>query len=880
MLTNEMIELQRDLEASSLKVGAEKYLNDQAFKEERDGMESRDDSQKVLKGCLPLVSAELAKWRDKASAQAGRTQGGLSAIKMMDTDVMALIGLRETFHGIPKADKVSTVMVRIGRIVQTELEARAIAEKDPKAAKLFQKLVAKETSQARNEKRHEKLAERLEVSFGWDDEKRLRVGAPIFNSVLFGASEVFRTKKGGESGRDKVVSLTDDAIEWMLKDATEIAWLRPRYMPMVVPPRPWTGFSTGAYLDEALAKTVPLVRTQSGDHKRMVKQAIKDGRMDSALEAINRIQATAFRIDQRVLPWVKWAREQGLKPSKSFPLSNLPAMPTKLKKDEWEASAPEVREALSRNRKKIRDIRLASGVDSGVFASDIETAEFLAETGPYWLPCSMDFRGRVYPVPHFNFQRNDHIKGITLFDEGVPIGEEGGDWLRIHIANTGDFKNADETAKMSKCSFEERIQWTHDNERALLLVALDPAGTYDWWSSADKPFVFLQACMEFKDWWMTGFSPDFESRVSIGLDGSCSGLQHYSAMTRSRTEGALVNLVPNDRPADIYNAVVAPAKHTLELAALGGCQFAKRILEIGFGRSTVKRNVMTYFYGSGKFGMRDQHMQDTMRPLADKVALGEEKVHPYSFVVERIVKDKETKKAIGTKMEADGGFNCAQVLAAHVYQAVVNVAPMADAAATWFQNVAGILAHESHPVVWTVPTGLPVVHRYSEWESKRVKTWLYDREVHVLDANARMDQVDEEGRVLSEVRLVLRTNPTKRIDKNKARSAVSPNLVHSGDGCHLNMTGLEAGRQGITSFLFIHDEFGTHAGKTGLLAAIIRREFVNLYETWDPFEVIETYARSVLSPEGIVKLEEANKDRPVRGDLDLQDVLHAPYAFG
>jgi DNA-directed RNA polymerase len=44
---------------------------------------------------------------------------------------------------------------------------------------------------------------------------------------------------------------------------------------------------------------------------------------------------------------------------------------------------------------------------------------------------------------------------------------------------------------------------------------------------------------------------------------------------------------------------------------------ARIILDQGFGRSDAKRNMMTYFYGSGKFGMRDQHMVATMRPLAD-----------------------------------------------------------------------------------------------------------------------------------------------------------------------------------------------------------------------------------------------------------------------
>src|SRR3546814_20475612 len=81
--------------------------------------------------------------------------------------------------------------------------------------------------------------------------------------------------------------------------------------------------------------------------------------------------------------------------------------------------------------------------------------------------------------------------------------------------------------------------------------------------------------------------------------------------------------------------------------------------------------------------------------------------------------------------DLDQGFSCAHALAAHTYKAVVAVAPMADEAATWIQTVAGVLAHESQPMVWRTPTGMPVVQRYSEYTSKIVNMWLYDRKVLV-----------------------------------------------------------------------------------------------------------------------------------------------------
>src|SRR3546814_19690121 len=106
--------------------------------------------------------------------------------------------------------------------------------------------------------------------------------------------------------------------------------------------------------------------------------------------------------------------------------------------------------------------------------------------------------------------------------------------------------------------------------------------------------------------------------MPIAADGSCSGLQHDAAITRSSKEAHHVNLFPRDTVGDIYRLVSEAALPTLQASASKGDEKAQRILELGFGRNDVKRNVMTYFYGSGQFGMRDQHMKDTMQPLADQ----------------------------------------------------------------------------------------------------------------------------------------------------------------------------------------------------------------------------------------------------------------------
>jgi DNA-directed RNA polymerase len=52
----------------------------------------------------------------------------------------------------------------------------------------------------------------------------------------------------------------------------------------------------------------------------------------------------------------------------------------------------------------------------------------------------------------------------------------------------------------------------------------------------------------------------YVSHLPIPLDGSNSGLQHFSALLRDPTGAAAVNLVPSDKPNDVYAEVAARAQ--------------------------------------------------------------------------------------------------------------------------------------------------------------------------------------------------------------------------------------------------------------------------------------------------------------------------------
>ena len=93
------------------------------------------------------------------------------------------------------------------------------------------------------------------------------------------------------------------------------------------------------------------------------------------------------------------------------------------------------------------------------------------------------------------------------------------------------------------------------------------------------------------------------------------------------SDAYLVNLIPQDKPNDIYQAV---ADKVIEYVKADKDQpIAETWLRFGINRKIVKRNVMTYGYSSKLFGFQDQLIEDLMRPLDRAVKTGELDEHPF-----------------------------------------------------------------------------------------------------------------------------------------------------------------------------------------------------------------------------------------------------------
>lgn len=829
------LEDQLTLEQTSANEGYDRYVRSQDRLKEDQGYSSTNSVSKVIKGALPEVTKDIESYLEED--RKGRHPDGLQYLKPLEAPLLSFIGLSCVFNAIAREATLVQTCVDIGRFVENELWAKALKDTNKE---LYQRLVSRVLKTHGNITYRKKALRATAAKEGFKYESlpndlRVKIGEPLVNSVLKVCEGLFVLHYVND---DVFIRLTDEASAYLSELTETEAWMSPAFKPMVLPPKPWVSFDTGCYYSESLSRHVKLVRTSSRDHRRLVSEAIESGLMAPCLASLNAIQDTPWRINRELLEVVRWAWEQSVTLDSFPPRQHLQRPP---RPQDWEALPKDQQKAWRIKASQTAERNRGIDGERMVMLMDLKVANDLAGYERFWIPHSLDFRGRVYPVCHFSQQRSDHIRSLLEFADGVPMGDDGLYWLSVHLANCGDFE------KLSKRPLDERVQWCLDNTETITKVANDPQGTFDIWRKADAPFQFVAACLE---WANASKDPKgFVSHLPIALDGSNSGLQHYSAALRS-PEGALVNLVPSEKPADVYQVVCNRAKELVERDAANGDHVAAIVLRNGVTRSLVKRNVMTFAYSSEQYGFAQQQREDLMRPLSLEVLEGKLSEHPYGD---------------------DHGFRASLYIAKVVWTAVNDVVKDAGGGMRFFQACAKALAHEMKPLHWYSPMGMPVLHKYVTYSMKRVQLWLYDKNLTVIEATDR-DRITSEG-ILRYVQTNVRLKPTEVINKEKAKSAVAPNVIHSMDAAHLMLTVLQAREDDMRHFSLIHDSFGTHAGNTTRFFTLIREAFVDMYNDYCPFEEIAYQTEKALDDKTKVP------PLPARGTLDINGVINSLYAF-
>jgi len=765
----------------------------------------------VVAAVLPTADAIRAYIdRSNANAKAGRKPLALKWLVASDPEQVAYLAARVALDNGTRGTMLQPAALKLGDAIIHHLEMEQLQKGNKAGYDGLTKVQGRRRVSAQNRmiavrKILGNEGARIEVPAA----ERLQLGTLVLE-LLVEATGLFTLNllpiPGRPNDKSYQLGLTEAAVKWLTNAEMRSALFKPLRLPMLIRPRRWRSINGGGYLRGS--RGARFLKPQVKQHLEIAAAAD----LSQVYEAVNHVQNTSWRINRRLYDvmrqvWDGGGSLGGLPPRRDMPVPEQPGdidTNEDARKD-WRKRAAKVHET---------NARLAS--DRYRTQQRLWIAERFVDEEAMWFPHYLDFRGRVYPVGGAGLhpQMDDAGKALLEFAHGLPMGATGGYWLAVHIANLFG---------VDKVSFADRVAWTYDHSRELIDSALAPLDGDRFWTTADSPWMALAAIIDF-----VGFLDGGEAYVShlpIPLDGSNSGLQHFSALLRDPVAGSAVNLTPGATPRDVYAVVAERAQAIVdadEAEDAGPWKGGK------VSRAIAKRPTMTFVYSSTRFGMVDM-IYETLREL--DAGNADRGLAPY--------------------LGGADNYKAANYLSYALHSAVSETVSAATGAMKWLRTAAKVASKAQVPIVWNAPDGLPIMQSYRVVYGKVVQTHWLGRKIAVTLA---VDGVEIDGR--------------------RQANGIAPNFVHSMDGAHLRAVARGAKAAGIDHLAVIHDSFGTHAGNTDRLVQILRDTFVEQYQP----NVLERF-RDELAAQLPPGWEEDLPPLPEMGSLNLEDTRRAEYAF-
>ena len=689
----------------------------------------------------------------------------------------------------------------------------------------------------------------------------------VDEELYFGDLFVEHEETISKNKTKKVVDISDVGQLWLIDNNEFIKDITLSYLPMVIAPQDWT-IDHGGYYDQGIYDTYKLIKGYSQKKIKALYGTHKVG-FDKLIKTINLLQKTPFRVNETVWDAVNYVHTNEINLDRK-------GIPTYIGGWEKLVGQEKAEEFFMIKRQLVRgeDKRLtpeSKKVLTDFIGTVIEGAELMSEIDLWkewanlrktvikhsraetskrilientlndsqdflnediFFAYNADYRGRIYPLAgQFSPQGSDISRGMLEFANGVtvdPVTDK--DAIRqIAIVIANNFGE-------DKISLDDRELWTTFQTDEILACA-DDFENNRWWMEADKPFLFLQGCLEWKKYIDAKEAGEtFVSTMPISFDGSCNGIQHYSALFSDEVGAKAVNLVDSEVPADVYQQV---ADQALVIAKESKGKAEALVVEINdklegklFGRKVAKRSVMTLPYGVSKRSS-NAYVYDEVDVLLRAVAL-----------------TGGQRKTIRSKM---GSL---------IWEAIKLVVEKPVTGKEYFQAVAQEMAGWERGLLWTTPTGFPVTQNIKKRDVK---------------SNVIRVTVNGETSVREYPRY------TSELDGGEQANAIAPNFVHSFDSSHLQLSVIAAAGEGMTSFLVIHDSFGTDCLSAGRFNQIIREQFVKMYSNVDYINKFHNdceYQLSTFDDEGeLIGTLELATPREAKGDFDINEVLTSTYFF-
>lgn len=643
-----------------MKDEAEQRLDSRVFKAREKMYESSTPyGRKILKASLAILVEQLKNKMTslRRGTAAVDAEAVYARLKDADLEVIAVISLKVIMDvlGSEAHPSVVTLTQKVGNAIQAQLRLDYYHSVDPG---LYGAVVRKFHSSSGTQQKlrhftHVFNREGLKWK-AWGTVDTNKVGAWIVGVISSSTGWIEKKiEVKGKTRKNAVVHYSPAFLQLrdaLLEQAHDLAFCK---WPMVCPPLNWTNTERGGYLSEAVRQQEALVKSFS------IHANAPQG--DVPLDFINNLQSQGYVINRQVYEVAQWCLENKREVGK-FKVYGDAIFPTKPHPDASEETIKEYKYLA----KQAYDLQAQAARHNWRTTETMYVASHYINEECWWVPWSYDYRGRVYPqTVGLTPQGTDFDKSLFYFYEEGPVNE---DWLLWHAATTYG---------LDKKSHEERIAWGKANLELISRVATDPIGSIFEWKDADEPWCFLAACFDIHSCIVE--RSKLTSGLPIGIDATCSGIQHLSAMTLDKDAGARVNLMPGNQPADGYKDV---AEESLQYITFDS---VKAVMD----RKVTKKTVMTLPYGCTKHSSRD----------AIRQALHEKDVEIEVGLLSNVT-DAIYDKAVGT-----------------IFSGPVAVM-------RWLKASVKELIDKQDYIRWTTPSGFVVSQDIRVPTTRRIKTRL------------------------------------------------------------------------------------------------------------------------------------------------------------
>ena len=753
--------------------------------------------------------------RDLSAKGAASRQAHVKLMKGMDTWAVAYLTVRTLLNITLNTTGHATVRrtgYALGRAIHTELYLTQFEMLEPDLFHVLSDELGRRRSQSVRHRvtvfQHE--AKKFGLEFvEWSIGAREQVGMYMLDNLIALGMVGMEAPPAGPGKRQELgVSLAQPVLDVIQHIKGYIELTQPVFGPCVAEPKDWVAFNDGGFHTSRMRRAHPfLVKASSTARERLQQHE-----MPKVYAAINHLQKTAWRVNPAVLDAVLAVSQyRNVGEIATLKDSAKPQRPEWLAFHEKGADMTPAQDAEFTAWKHAMAAwytkqKLETSLYMRFFSAS-KSAEFYRDYPELYFVWFADSRGRLYPLTQgVSPQGSDLQKGLIQFAHPKKLGSDAGVfWFLVNGANKFGFDAA---------PLVDRANWHKDKVDMILAAAENPVDNL-FWAEADNPVQFLAWCFEFREFWYTPNKHEFASSMPVALDGSCNGLQHYSAMLRDEVGGRATNLTNNAVRADIYKAVADVAAELMRKSDNKEDEQMRALwLAHGLNRKLAKRSVMTTPYGVTK--------RSAVKYVIEDYLVG----------------------GNAPCFSRDVYYAAANVAMNYIWPAIGEVVIKAREAMDWLRKQGRVLGKrsESGVVFWTSLSGFLASQTYYEQEEHFIRTKLY--------GHARIKVVTE--------------SPKSSDDRHA--TAMAPNFVHSCDAAHLHITTVAMAEKGVVELAMIHDDFGCHAADAQLLFDTIRQEFVCMYSNGDP---LVSFASEHSISDAL----------PSKGSLDLNEVLLSEHFF-